>query len=388
MSGQVQTDGRVFRCTVFTGALAIVGLLGVLDYETGRDLAISAFYLIPICGCTWLVGRNAGVVLSLISAACWLVGDLWMNFSYPYAALPYWNALMLLALFWPTVYLLSEFQSSHRTLEKMVEIRTAALRHEMDERKRMEAAKIQAERLAIVGTMAAQVAHEVRNPLGAITLNLDLIEGEIEQAHLPNGKPLIEGSVLVDEMRDEVRRIDKVISDYLSIARPRTSQKEAVSLKALIERKLGLVHELLSQARVNPEINLEAESIIQGNGDQLWQAILNLIKNSVEAMPNGGRLSLETRRTGDQVKLIVRDSGEGLTEAQKEKLFVPFATTKAQGTGLGLPMVHQIVNEHGGTIVCRSELGRGTEFTMTFPQFRQTESRNPASRIPEVSIST
>ncbi len=118
--------------------LAGVGLLGVIDSYTGRELTISAFYLIPICCGTWLLGRRAGMILALVSAAVWLIAD----FSTPSGPiLPYWNALMLLVLYLPTVWLLSAFLRFHRQLEKTVELRTAELRHEIEERKRLEKEK-------------------------------------------------------------------------------------------------------------------------------------------------------------------------------------------------------------------------------------------------------
>ena len=111
----------------------------------------------------------------------WFIADLMSGFIYPHPLTPYWNALMLFVFFLVVVYLLSAFQTAHYHLEETVQRRTAALQAEIQERKRLEAAKLQAERLAMVGTMAAQVAHEVRNPLGSITLNLDLIHKEIDK---------------------------------------------------------------------------------------------------------------------------------------------------------------------------------------------------------------
>jgi len=376
MSGVVSREKVAVRVSVVVIALAGVTLLGLLDYLTGRDLMISAFYLIPIAWSTWMVGRSAGLFVSLYSALSWLAGDLLTAFAYSQAALPYWNALMLLALFLPTVYLLSAFQKAHHHLEKTVEERTAALRFEIEERKRMESAKIQAERLATVGMMAAQVAHEVRNPLGAITLNLDLIEGEIRAMTPARGISLAEGIALVGEMREEVRRIDHVISDYLTLARPRVSKKERFSLDDIIRRKIDFMREVFAKAEVKLDLQLSDGNLIEADGDQLWQAILNLIRNALEAMPEGGRLTIRSKREkGGVLALQLRDTGAGMSDFQLSRLFVPFATTKANGTGLGLPLVHQIVTEHDGRIECASALGEGTTFTIFLPtleKFRNT----------------
>ncbi len=371
----ISRENVSLRVTVVALALVGVALLGLFDYLTGRDLMISAFYLLPISWSTWMVGRSAGLFLSWVSALSWLAGDLFSAFAYSNVALPYWNALMLLALFLPTVYLLSAFQGAHRHLERTVEERTAALRFEMEERKRMESAKLQAERLAIVGTMAAQVAHEVRNPLGAITLNLDLIEGEIRLATTDRGTSLTEGITLVGEMREEVGRIDKVISDYLALARPRISKREPLSLRLLVRRKIAFMQEVFAKAGVELDLRLEDDCVVDADGDQLWQAILNLIRNAVEAMPDGGALSIHSHREGEFVILQIKDTGSGMDEAQFNRLFVPFATTKANGTGLGLPLVQQIVEEHAGRIECSSSPGQGATFTISLPiksDFRNT----------------
>src|SRR5579872_3117005 len=129
-------------------AVALTGLIGSLDYLTGRDFALSAFYLLPLCWGAWVAGRNAGILLSVVGATVWFIADISSGLVYPHPLTPYWNALMLLVFFLVVVYLLAAFQAAHYQLEETVAKRTAALQAEIKERKRLEAAKLQAERLA------------------------------------------------------------------------------------------------------------------------------------------------------------------------------------------------------------------------------------------------
>ncbi|HUA67185.1 MAG TPA: ATP-binding protein, partial [Candidatus Saccharimonadales bacterium] len=271
-------------------------------------------------------------------------------------------------LFLFVVYLISAFQVAHQHLEETVQQRTAALQLQIAERKRQEIAKIQAERLAVVGTMAAQVAHEIRNPLGSITFNLDLIRREIDKlAQAGDGSPT-EGRTLANEMREEVHRIQRVIEEYLQFARLPKLQKQPVDLNSFLDQKLAFLHTELERSNVKLSTHFDpALTTIHADAEQLWQAALNLIRNSREAMPDGGELTVGTWRDGGQALLRIADSGKGMTEDQLKQLFVPFFTTKKEGTGLGLALVQQIVTEHGGHVECESINGKGSTFTLFLP---------------------
>jgi len=343
-------------------------LIGLLDYMTGRDFAVSAFYLLPICWGAWFVGRRAGIFLATASIAAWFLADYLSGHSYRHPLTPYWNALMLLILFLVVVYLLSAFQAAHYHLEETVQRRTEALQREIAERRRLETAKLQAERLATVGTMAAQVAHEVRNPLSSITLNLDLIQKEIDKLAGAPAHPPEEGRALVEDMRAEIQRIQRVIKDYLQFARLPKLQRRSLALNEFLTEKLAFLRAELAQANVKLSTHFDpALATIHADAEQLWQAVLNLTRNSCEAMPGGGELTVGTWRDGGQALLRVGDNGKGMTPEQLQRVFTPFFTTKKEGTGLGLALVQQIVTEHGGHIECDSASGRGSTFTIVLP---------------------
>jgi signal transduction histidine kinase len=275
---------------------------------------------------------------------------------------------MLFLFFFVVIWLLTTFRSSYYNLEQTVERRTAALWAEIDERKRLEHAKLQAERLAVVGSMAAQVAHEIRNPLGSISLNLDLIGEELNASVNSNGRSAAECQVLLREMRSQVLRIRQVLQEYLRFARMPKSERTVLSLRGLFEEKLNFLQPVLDQKHVELSKTLDPElPPVRADAEQLWEALLNLIHNALDAMPNGGNLAVSAKRNGAQALVSISDNGRGMTEEEARNLFVPFFTTKSDGTGLGLAYSQRVINEHGGKIDCATAWRKGSTFSIQLP---------------------
>jgi len=223
--------------------------------------------------------------------------------------------------------------------------------------------RLHAERLALVGVMSAKFAHEIRNPLTSILINLDLLRDSLRERSASE-----EDEETVTAIASEVNRIQNVVKDYLRFSRKPQLSREPVVLDDLLRRHLAMLAPELEHRSLELVLDLGAgAAVVDADEDQLWQAILNLVRNGMEAMPGGGRLSVTTRTTGDRVECTVTDSGTGMTPEVQAEMFRPFFSTKPSGTGLGMPFVRQATVEHGGTLTCRSEPGRGTAFTISLP---------------------
>ena len=350
---------------VVTLALLVAAFLAGVDFATGHEISISALYVGPIAWVCWMSGRRAALLVAGATSVMWFMADLATEYEYGHRAIPFWNAFMLLLMFVAIVYLLSGFQAAHRHLEETVRVRTEALKREMAERKRLEVAKLQAERLAVVGRMAAEVAHEIRNPLGAIALNLDLMKKEMERISQTPGHSPEDGRTLAVEMRTEIHRIQKVLEDYLQFARLPKPQRTPVQLNALLGEKLAFMHGVFDNAGVKLRTRFDpALRLVEADAEQIWQAALNLIRNGLDAMPAGGEMTVSTQCEGGFVHLRVADTGRGMSAENLEHVFRPFFTTKAKGSGLGLSLVQQIATEHGGHAECESTMGVGSAFTI------------------------
>jgi len=245
--------------------------------------------------------------------------------------------------------------------------RSAILR-DITGRKHLEEEKLRAERLAVIGAMSAKLAHEIRNPLSSITLNIELVRDEVETLSRNNPDAGKESRSLLESLDSEVRRIQRVTEDYLKFARLPKPMRDRVQLNEILDQGLSFLNSLFSATSVTLRTELDPKlPALHADEGQLWQAILNLVRNAIEAMPSGGTLTVRTETSGGQVVLTVADTGKGMTEAECAQVFTPFFSTKVGGTGLGLPLTQQIITEHGGQIRCESVPNQGTRFIIEFP---------------------
>jgi len=216
------------------------------------------------------------------------------------------------------------------------------------------------ERLASLGRLSAGIAHEVRNPLTGISLLLD----ELHDRMLDHP----EDQSLIQRALHEIERLDGLVNELLNFASLPDTRLAPGDLAVLLRDTLFLVNKQFEKQKVRLHKDIP-ESLPQPriDTDRLKQAVLNLLTNALDAMPNGGELWIAAKLVGEEVQLMIRDTGEGISADRLSLIFEPFYTTKGEGTGLGLSITHTIITSHGGRVEVNSQPGEGTSFTIYLP---------------------
>jgi signal transduction histidine kinase len=222
--------------------------------------------------------------------------------------------------------------------------------------------RLQSERLAVVGRMAAHVTHEIRNPLSSIGLNLELLEEEMGSTDLN-----AEARQLVQAIKREVDHLSALSEEYLSLARPLKLRFEPERLADIVADLVTFVGPELDRAGVALELDLAEVPEVLADETQVRQAVTNLIRNAREAMPKGGTMRISLQSANEMVRLTVEDTGQGIADDIRQNIFDPFFTTKNRGTGLGLAVTRQIVQAHHGNIACEPAPLQGTRFVVELP---------------------
>jgi two-component system, NtrC family, sensor histidine kinase HydH len=251
------------------------------------------------------------------------------------------------------------------TLEQaMRQVRLQAEKRELARRAQV------TEKLAAVGTMTAGLSHEIRNPLNAAALQLSVLERRVRRLSEELQPGLLQPLLLV---RDEIRRLDHILEDFLQFARPRDFKPEPVEVGPLLQRVVDLMEGQADTRRVRLELDEESARPVPpvaAEEERLRQVLINLTLNALEATPTGGRVRLTAGTEGDHVWITVDDTGPGVPVEIRDRLFEPFFTTKAQGSGLGLSIVHAIVTQHGGTLEVGNSPEGGARFVLRLPLVR------------------
>ncbi len=242
---------------------------------------------------------------------------------------------------------------------------TVLTSHDITERKKLEQQLLHSERLATIGEMSAKVAHEIRNPLSSISLNTELLYDEISG---DNGEKKSDAENLIQSILNEVDTLTEMSDEYLRFARfPRLDTKPTSINSVLIELSRFFNEERLQRGIAIKENYAPDLPLILLDTNQIKQAFLNILKNSFEAMPEGGKLSISTRLKDNNIVVYITDTGSGIIKEDVQRVFDPFYSAKVNGTGLGLALTMKTIEGHGGDIICKSTIDKGTTMVVSFP---------------------
>ena len=348
---------------IFLGALGIdLLLIFVLMFLTaGRDtlfyhlffplLAVNAYYFGP-----WLALATALVAGGLFAAASALAP--------PFAG---WTAVSILAaLFGIPAVTVGIVAERERRARSEVERLNSEVTGTLNRLQATQQELLVAERMATVGRLSLRVAHEVRNPIAAIELNAELLQDIVKERP---GTDMDEAEGLVTAIRDQVNTLDALTEEYLAFARFPKPHFEEESINHLLEELAAFLRPVATRQGLTINVaNDPAAPMMEVDRPLLRQAVLNLLKNGMEALSRGGAITLGSRWDGEALEVFVSDTGSGITSEVAGRLFEPFFTTKPQGTGLGLSITRQIIEEHGGELTWRNGEGGGATFTFRLPQ--------------------
>ncbi len=357
---------KSFRAYVLAGLLAIISLI---HYLVGGAQAgvlhgiLGHLYIVPIILGAYWYGIKGGVAISIVSAALFSP-HLFLHWSEPFLDVYNYIELFLFLLIGGVTGVLSQMERNQRmryeeALRRLDESHRK-LREQTDILFQTEEQLRRADRLSALGELSAGMAHEIRNPLGSIKGAVEILKDDYSPADARYEFILI--------LLKETDRLNRIVQEFLGFARPKLPEFRLADVNEAIESVLTLTAQEARKAGVQVQRHLDP-SIGKRSLDAglLKQAFLNLILNAIQAMPKGGLLTVETGIRERMIEVKIADTGSGITEEDRKKLFSPFFTTKKNGTGLGLAITYRIIENHRGRIDVSSEPGKGTTFTVRIP---------------------
>jgi signal transduction histidine kinase len=348
--------------SIFLGALGIdLLLVFVLLFLTGGGYSLFYLLFFPLVAVNsyyfgpWL-GLAAALIAGGLYAAAAALATPWVG----------WTPVTILAvLFGLPAVTVGIVAVRERGARAEVERLNAEVTGTLTRLQAAQQELLVAERMATVGRLSLKVAHEVRNPIAAIELNAEMLQ-DIVRGH--PGSDMDEATGLVAAIRDQVTTLDALTEEYLAFARFPKPHFEDESINHLLEELAAFVRPVATRQGLTIHVATDpAVPLLEIDRALLRQAILNLVKNAMEALSRGGALTIESRCDGDAVEIAVSDTGGGITLEVGQHLFEPFFTTKPQGTGLGLSITRQIIEEHGGDLAWRNREGAGATFVIRLP---------------------
>lgn len=355
-----------WRVYVLAGMLALITLIHYLAGGVRAGMLhgiLGHLYIVPIILGAYWYGIKGGVTVSIASTVLFSP-HLLLHWKDPFLDVYNFVELFLFLLIGGVTGVLSQMERNQR-----LRYENALVRLDESHRKLKEQTDIlfqteeqlrRADRLSALGELSAGMAHEIRNPLGSIKGAVEILKDDYQ--------PDEAKYEFIQILQKETDRLNHIVQEFLGFARPKQPEFQYADLNEAIESVLTLTAQEAKKAGVKVEKKLDP-SIGRRSLDAglLKQAFLNLILNAIQAMPSGGVLTVESGLREDAVVVKIADTGIGISDENRKKLFSPFFTTKKSGTGLGLAITYRIVQNHRGTVDVKSEPGKGTAFSVKIP---------------------
>jgi len=351
-----------------TSSTSLFSFIGLSRHAVER-----IFLLLPIGYASYFIGNRAGIISLALAAAIMLPRVFFVSEYFPDALFETILVIIIggLIILWFLYYrkekvqrqkMLSNLEESNRQLEKTLK----ALEISHRQLKESQEQVIQAEKLTSLGQLAASIAHEVNNPLSGTLNYTQLLARKVKRGEVDDEVTL----EYLSKMESELIRSTKLIQNLLNFARQSPPEFQQVNLNTVVNHALDLISHSIEEKKIRVFNELDPSlPEITADSNQLQQVCINLILNAIQAMPQGGRLTLRTYVYNTEVKLAVQDTGVGIPPENMNKLFTPFFSTKPEvkGVGLGLPVAHGIIQHHHGKLEVQSKVGEGSTFIVTLP---------------------
>ena len=354
-----------FRLSIIAVLLLLVTSLhySTTTQQVGAHDVYRRLYYVPIVlGGIWFALRG-GIVTAILASLFYMPHVLFHWQHNPNMALEQYLEIVLYNVIGCLTGFLAQrerqqkirYQKAAETLEGSY----LKLRDQADQIIEIEEQLRRADRLSALGELSAGMAHEIRNPLGSIKGTAEILRDGVAA-----DDPKLEFAEILIK---EVDRLNGVLEDFLSFARPTPVEHGRFHLAKVVGDVLDLTRQQALRDHVEVHVDLDADIEIPGHGEQIKQALLNLVLNALQAMPEGGRLEVSSKNLHNEVQIKVSDNGPGIAAEDRERIFNPFVTTRDSGTGLGLAITQRIVHGHDGHIVLESTPGQGASFKICLP---------------------
>ena len=350
-------------------AAAGIAAATALHYLTSPTLILwhnlfQRLYYLPIIYAAIYFGWRGGLVASTCSALCYIPHILMAWHHMPDYAMNQYAEIIVFFMVGTVTGVLADQGRRHRMeLEAASEKLAKANRDLQDSFEQVK----RADRLSAVGQLSASLAHEIRNPLASIDGAANLIESPQTSEEMRRSSLTI--------IHKEIQRLNRLLTNLLDFARPRKPEFQPAEPGRLFDAIINLTDHSAHQKgiTIRKDVPLSVPAF-ECDPEQMKQVILNLAINAVQAMAAPGEIVLSARQTNSSVTICVRDQGPGIPDEDIDKIFNPFFTTKDSGTGLGLSVVHQIVNQHGGAVTAERNPDRGMTFSLVVPLHQRRAS--------------